>query len=89
MNSKLCNKIFFLKERRKKQDGILQIVFKIKTVMFHYTWRWTDGRMDLTFVDAVAEGTLEAAASVDELHVGTHVGLAPVAPDGARLTMVD
>ena len=63
-------------------------------------WRKTAGRLDgsmesgspprsnLTFVDAVAEGTLEAAASINELHVGTHVGLAPIAPDGARLTVV-
>ena len=42
-----------------------------------------------TFVDAGAEATLEAAAPVDELHVGTHVGLAAVAADGAGLSVVD
>ena len=49
---------------------------------------WVSSRSERTFVDAVAEGTLEAAASVDELHVGTHVGLAPVAPDGPGLAVV-
>ena len=41
-----------------------------------------------TFVDAGAEAALEAAAAVDELHVGTHVGLAAVAADGSRLSVV-
>ena len=59
--------------------------------------RWRDGSIEsqyspqsvVTFVDTVAEGTLVAPATVDELHVGTHVGLAAVASDRARLAMVD
>lgn len=42
-----------------------------------------------TFVDAVAETALVAATSVDELHVGAHVGLASVAADRAGLAVVD
>jgi hypothetical protein len=41
-----------------------------------------------TFVDAVAEAALVAAAAIDELHVGTHVGFAAVTADRASLTMV-
>lgn len=41
-----------------------------------------------TFIDTAAEATLEAATSLDELHVGTHVGLASVAADRARLAVV-
>lgn len=41
-----------------------------------------------TFVDTVAEATLEATATIHELHVWTHVGFASVAADGTRLTVV-
>lgn len=41
-----------------------------------------------TFIDTVAETTLEAATSINKLHVGTHVGLASVAADRAGLTVV-
>lgn len=42
-----------------------------------------------TFVDTVAEATLVATASINKLHVGTHVGLASVAADRTCLTVVD
>lgn len=42
----------------------------------------------LTLCDTAAEATLEAAASLHELHVGTHVGLAAVAADGPTLAVV-
>lgn len=42
----------------------------------------------LTLCDAAAEAALEAAASLDELHVRTHVGLAAVAADRAALAVV-
>lgn len=40
-----------------------------------------------TFVNTAAEAALEAAAPVNELHVGTHVGFASVAANGPRLAM--
>lgn len=42
----------------------------------------------LTLCDTAAEATLEAAASLHELHVRTHVGLATVAADGPALAVV-
>lgn len=42
----------------------------------------------LTLCDTAAEATLEAATSLHELHVGTHVGLATVAADGPTLAVV-
>ena len=41
-----------------------------------------------TVCDAAAEATLEAASALDELHVGTHVGLASVTADWTGLPMV-
>lgn len=41
-----------------------------------------------TFVDTVAEATLVAATSVDELHERTHVGLAAVTADRAGFAVV-
>lgn len=41
-----------------------------------------------TFINTAAESTLEATAPINELHVGTHVGFAPVAANGPRLTVV-
>lgn len=43
---------------------------------------------NLTLCDAAAETALEAATPLDELHVGTHVGLAAVAADGTLLAVV-
>lgn len=42
----------------------------------------------LTLCDTAAKPTLEAATSLYELHVWTHVGLATVAADWTTLTMV-
>lgn len=42
----------------------------------------------LTLCDTAAKPTLEAATSLYELHVRTHVGLATVAADWTTLTMV-
>lgn len=42
----------------------------------------------LTLCDTAAEATLEAATSLHELHVRTHVGLATVATDGPALAVV-
>lgn len=41
-----------------------------------------------TFTDAAAETTLVPTTTINKLHVGTHVGLAAVAANGARLTVV-
>lgn len=41
-----------------------------------------------TFIDTVAETTLESTTTFYKLHVGTHVGFASVAADGSSLTMV-
>lgn len=41
-----------------------------------------------TLCDAAAEATLEAASALDELHVGTHVGLTAVTADRTGLPMV-
>lgn len=43
---------------------------------------------ELTLCDAAAEAALEAAPTLDELHVGTHVGLAAVAADGTLFAVV-
>lgn len=48
----------------------------------------TGPEAELTLCDAVAEAALEAAPPLDELHVGTHVGLAAVAADGTLLAVV-
>lgn len=45
-------------------------------------------RFYCTFINAAAEAALETPAPVDELHVGTHVGLASVAADWTRLAVV-
>lgn len=42
----------------------------------------------LTLCDTAAKPTLEAATTLYELHVRTHVGLAAVAADWTRLAMV-
>lgn len=42
----------------------------------------------LTLCDTAAETTLEAATSLYELHVWTHVGLATVAADWTALAVV-
>lgn len=41
-----------------------------------------------TVIDAVAEAALVAAAAIDELHVGTHVGLTAVTADRTAVPMV-
>ena len=42
-----------------------------------------------TFSGAVAEGALEASASVNERHVRAHVCLTSIAPDRAELSKVN
>lgn len=41
-----------------------------------------------TFINAAAEAALEATATVNKLHVGTHVGFASVTANGSRLAVV-
>lgn len=43
----------------------------------------------LTLCDAAAEATLEAAPSLYELHIRTHVGLASVAADWTSLAVIN
>lgn len=42
----------------------------------------------LTLCDAAAEAALEAATSLNELHIWTHVGLASVAADWTSLAVI-
>ena len=43
----------------------------------------------LTFSGAVTERALKSTATIDESHVGAHVGFAPVTADWSQLTEID
>lgn len=68
-------------------EGDSVITYNNDTTLTQYLPAHTD-RHTHTVCDAAAEATLEAASALDELHVGTHVGLTAVTADRTAVPMV-
>lgn len=71
--------------RKNNLVNIIRWVFKSDIMTFSESLNLF---LCFTFIDTVAETTLETTTAIDELHVGTHVGLTAVAADRAGVSVI-